>query len=54
MIKIMNVTLYFNLEVDGDYIKYVECIKELNKQGIDFDVTIIGDMYMIAYKKKEF
>ena len=53
MVKITNVTIYFNLEEDEDYTKYMECIKELNKQKIDFDTIVKGDINMITYKTTE-
>ena len=40
MVKITDVTIYFNLEEDEDYIKYMECIKELNKYTVDFAYQI--------------
>ena len=53
MVKITNVTIYFNFEEDEDYIKYMECIKELNKYGLDFDTIVKGDINMITYKITE-
>ena len=53
MVKITNVTIYFNLEEDEDYIKYMECIKALNNQKIDFDTIVKGDINMITYKTTE-
>lgn len=53
MVKITNVTIYFNFEEDEDYIKYMECIKELNKHRLDFDTIVKGDINMITYKITE-
>lgn len=53
MVKITNVTFYFNLEEEEDYTKYMECIKELNKYKVDFDMIIKGDISMITYKITE-
>ena len=53
MVKITNVTIYFNLEKAEDYTKYMECIKELNKYKVDFDMIIKGDINMITYKITE-
>lgn len=53
MVKITNVTFYFNLEKEEDYTKYMECIKELNKYKVDFDMIIRGDINMITYKITE-
>lgn len=53
MVKITNVTFYFNLEEEEDYTKYMECIKELNKYKVDFDMIIKGDINMITYKITE-
>ena len=51
MVKITNVTFYFNLEEEEDYTKYMECIKALNKYKVDFDMIIKGDINMITYNK---
>ena len=53
MVKITNVTFYFNLEEEEDYTKYMECIKELNKYKVDFDMIIKGNINMITYKITE-
>lgn len=53
MVKITDVTIYFNLEEEEDYIKYMECIKELNKYKVDFDTIVKGDINMITYKITE-
>ena len=53
MVKITNVTFYFNLKEEEDYTKYMECIKELNKYKVDFDMIIKGDINMITYKITE-
>lgn len=53
MVKITNVTFYFNLKEEEDYIKYMECIKELNKYKVDFDMIIKGNINMITYKITE-
>ena len=53
MVKITNVTFYFNLEEEEDYTKYMECIKELNKYKVDFDTIVKGDINMITYKITE-
>lgn len=53
MVKITNVTFYFNLEEEEDYTKYMECIKELNKYKVDFDMIIKGNINMISYKITE-
>lgn len=53
MVKITNVTFYFNLEEEEDYTKYMECIKELNKYKVDFDMIIKGSINMITYKITE-
>ena len=53
MVKITNVTIYFNFEVAEDYTKYMECIKELNKYKLDFDTIVKGDINMITYKTTE-
>lgn len=53
MVKITNVTFYFNLKEEEDYTKYMECIKELNKYKVDFDMIIRGDINMITYKITE-
>lgn len=50
MVKITNVTIYFNFEVAEDYIEYMECVKALNKQKIDFDTIVKGNINMITYK----
>lgn len=53
MVKITNVTIYFNFEVAEDYIKYMECVKELNKYKLDFDTIVKGDINMITYRITE-